>query len=122
MIPPASTSSSPTAEQPLGSVLLLYRAKLADTDAPLITPINLTQHWGFNLDASLGELDVRGHNLFLAADHFAERDADALALGTFASAAGTPHAHTGKLIGEGYPPTGYGDVIGYSELGSRGGC
>ncbi|KAI4520280.1 galactose mutarotase-like protein [Schizophyllum commune Loenen D] len=109
LIPPASTSSSPTAEQPLGSVLLLYRAKLADTDAPLVTPINLTQHWGFNLDASLGDLDVRGHNLFLAADHFAERDADALALGTFASAAGTPHAHTGKLIGEGYPPTGYDD-------------
>ncbi|KAL1657901.1 galactose mutarotase-like domain-containing protein [Schizophyllum commune] len=72
-------------------------------------PIGFGDHWGFNLDASLGDLDVRGHNLFLAADHFAERDADALALGTFASAAGTPHAHTGKLIGEGYPPTGYDD-------------
>ncbi|KAL1738613.1 galactose mutarotase-like domain-containing protein, partial [Schizophyllum fasciatum] len=115
LVPPAAPSAAvPTSPQPLGSIVLLYRAKLADAGAPLVTPLNLTQHWGFNLDASLGDADVRGHSLFLAADHYAERDADALPLGGFASAQGTPHAHTGKLVGEGYPAKGYGDLSGYS--------
>ncbi|TRM64525.1 galactose mutarotase-like domain-containing protein [Schizophyllum amplum] len=115
LVPPASSLT--TAEQALGSVTLVYRARLDDAAGPLVTPINITQHWGFNLEASLGadNLDVRQHALMLAADHFAERDADALPLGGFAAAAGTPHAHTGtlvgggKLVGDGYPPTGYDD-------------
>jgi aldose 1-epimerase len=38
----------------LGSLLLVYRYKVEGTDGkPTVTPVNLTHHWGFNLDASL---------------------------------------------------------------------
>ncbi|EED83291.1 predicted protein [Postia placenta Mad-698-R] len=55
--PPAAS-----AEWLLGSVVLIYRARLLDTDK--VTPINLTQHWGFNLDASLQDgQSVKDHTL-----------------------------------------------------------
>lgn len=35
----------------MGNVIIVYRAKLENEET--VTPVNLTQHWGFNLDASL---------------------------------------------------------------------
>ncbi|EKM58733.1 uncharacterized protein PHACADRAFT_27149 [Phanerochaete carnosa HHB-10118-sp] len=57
-----------TGEYCLGSLVIVYRAKLEGEDK--VTPINLTQHWGFNLDASLqdgSEPSVHGHRLQIKA-------------------------------------------------------
>ncbi|KAI0950664.1 hypothetical protein AcW1_007914 [Taiwanofungus camphoratus] len=96
-------------EWALGSVLLVYRAKLLDDDA--VTPINLTQHWGFNLDASLQQgLSVKDHKLTIKADHTLALGPDALSTGTLVPVVGTHHAHTEKAtraIGERFPENGY---------------
>lgn len=58
----------PGEEYDLGSIVLVYRAKLdVGQGEKVVTPVNLTQHWGFNLDASLKEyqeeVSVKGHTL-----------------------------------------------------------
>ena len=48
-----------TYERQLGSIVLIYRAKVRNDPegdgTKIVTPINLTQHWGFNLGASLND-------------------------------------------------------------------
>ncbi|KAG1821595.1 galactose mutarotase-like domain-containing protein [Suillus subaureus] len=95
----------------LGSIVILYRARLANEG---ITPINLTQHWGFNLDASLQEgesgkdkLSVKNHRLNIKASHMAELLPNSLPSGKYCPVGGTVHEHNDKLIKEGYPNHGY---------------
>ncbi|KAJ7129045.1 galactose mutarotase-like domain-containing protein [Mycena filopes] len=99
-------------EYDLGSVVFVYRAKLDEGERKVVTPVNLTQHWGFNLEGSQRENQespsVKGHTLTIKADHIVKRDADSLPTG-FIPSAGTPHEHAGKLIGEQYPEHGYDD-------------
>ncbi|KAI0822568.1 galactose mutarotase-like protein [Trametes gibbosa] len=104
----------------LGSVLLVYRAKLLDEKK--VTPINLTQHWGFNLDASLQDgpdpLSVKVHTISIKADHTVELNAEALSTGNLLPVAGTHHAHAEKTsgrIGEQFPEHGYDEFYLFSE-------
>ncbi|KAF8972331.1 galactose mutarotase-like domain-containing protein [Flammula alnicola] len=105
-------------ESSLGSVVLLYRAKLEDSNN--VTPVNLTQHWGFNLDASLQEepdkLSVKGHTLSIKADRIAQLDSNSLGTGKFIPVSTVPaHAHASKLIGEQIPQSGYDDYYLFEE-------
>ncbi|KAJ2929873.1 hypothetical protein H1R20_g7213, partial [Candolleomyces eurysporus] len=104
-----STNASVTAERPLGAVTIVYRAKL--NDQATVTPVNLTQHWGFNLNASLPshELTIKGHTLNLQTDHLVVRDADSLSTGFASTAGDAVHTHDGKQIGEHSPKAGYDD-------------
>ncbi|KAJ7195632.1 galactose mutarotase-like domain-containing protein [Mycena pura] len=111
-------------EYDLGSVVFVYRAKLAEGQGKLVTPVNLTQptqrrqHWGFNLEASQRgrePVSVKGHTLTVKSDRLVKRDADSLATG-FIPSAGTPHEHAGKLIGEQYPEQGYDDYYAFAPF------
>ncbi|CCL98625.1 uncharacterized protein FIBRA_00627 [Fibroporia radiculosa] len=103
------TTSEDKKEWNLGSVLLVYRAKLLDDSA--VTAVNLTQHWGFNLDASLQDgQSVKDHTLVIKADHTLELGPDANSSGLLAPVTGTHHAHVEKetrKIGEKFPENGY---------------
>ena len=101
------------AEIVVGSVVLVYRAALLSKD--VVTPINLTQHWGFTLDASLTEkygpeaLNIKGHRLTIKAPYICEVDATKMPTGKLISTDGTAHAHQHKVIGDNFPsPGGYG--------------
>ena len=101
------------AELAVGSVVLVYRAALLSKD--VVTPINLTQHWGFTLDASLTEkygpeaLNIKGHRLTIQAPYICEVDAIKMPTGKLISTDGTAHAHKKKVIGDNFPsPGGYG--------------
>ncbi|KAH9914979.1 galactose mutarotase-like protein [Fomitopsis serialis] len=93
----------------LGSVVLVYRAKLLDEGK--VTPINLTQHWGFNLDASLQQgQTIKDHKLTIKSDNTVALGPDANSTGTLAPVGGTHHAHAEKStrkIGERFPENGY---------------
>ncbi|KAJ7882285.1 galactose mutarotase-like domain-containing protein [Mycena leptocephala] len=109
-------------EYDLGSVVFVYRAKLDEGNKKIVTPVNLTQHWGFNLDGSHREnqgdaelLSVKGHTLTIKSDRIVKRDADSLPTG-FILSAGTPHEHTAKLIGDQYPEKGYDDYYVFSPF------
>ncbi|KAJ7111901.1 galactose mutarotase-like domain-containing protein [Mycena epipterygia] len=109
-------------EYDVGSVVFVYRAKLDEGDKKVVTPVNLTQHWGFNLDGSQREnqggtepLSVKGHTLTIKSDRIAKRDADSLSTG-FIPSAGTPHEHSSKLIGDQYPELGYDDYYAFSSF------
>ncbi|KAI0760986.1 galactose mutarotase-like protein [Trametes elegans] len=108
-----------TKEWNLGSVLIVYRAKLLDENT--VTPINLTQHWGFNLDASLQDgadtLSIKDHAISIKADHTIELNREGLSTGTLLPVAGTHHAHKEKAsgrIGEKFPERGYDEFYVFS--------
>jgi aldose 1-epimerase len=123
------SSQDPQSEYPLGAVLIIYRAKLIDGTTP--TPVNLTQHWGFNLDASLnarksraerekglygGPLDdVRAHTLSMPADAIIGLDADALSTGKLEPVQGGRDFTKGKTIGEGWPQNGYDEFFAWEK-------
>ncbi|KAL0580646.1 hypothetical protein V5O48_001376 [Marasmius crinis-equi] len=100
-------------EYHLGSIVYVYRARVDEG----VTPINLTNHWGFNLDASLKEgeqsLSVKDHTLLMKANRIADRDADNLYIGPMA--APTEHVHNGKRIGEDHPEPGYNDFYLFED-------
>ncbi|TFK36743.1 galactose mutarotase-like domain-containing protein [Crucibulum laeve] len=108
------------AEYDLGSVLLVYRAKL-DRETNTVTPVNLTQHWGFNLEASpkdtLETLSVKNHTLTIKADRVAKLDLDCLGTGSFLSVSDAPaHAHSSKKIGDLFPGgNGYDDYYAFED-------
>ncbi|KAJ3712023.1 galactose mutarotase-like protein [Lentinula raphanica] len=117
LIPPAEQErkyvkpgdSAAGAEWDLGSILYVYRAKVDKG----VTPVNLTQHWGFNLEASLkGEntLSVKNHNITIKADRIVARDTDSLNTGNYIQVSdATEHLHEGQKIGDKYPKLGYDD-------------
>lgn len=98
----------------LGSIVIIYRAKLAEGDKKVVTPVNLTQHWGFNLDASLKEgdnyLSVKDNVLTIKSDRITELNEVALATGNYTpTPPGSDHAHVNKRIGDRFPEKGYDD-------------
>ncbi|CAE6416204.1 unnamed protein product [Rhizoctonia solani] len=105
----------PSKNQPfqLGSVLIVYRYKVEGKDgADIVTPVNLTHHWGFNLDASLtapGEPtpDVKSQLLTIKAENTLELDSVGLATGKLSPTAGTPYEHNDTPIGQNFPSKGY---------------
>ncbi|TFL02352.1 galactose mutarotase-like protein [Pterulicium gracile] len=105
-------------EYELGSVVIVYRAKLQTENT--VTPVNLTQHWGFNLDASLKKDDastVKAHNLSIKSDRIVKRDAHSLATGFTPTKDDEAHTHNGKLIGDKFPvdANGYDDFYVFSD-------
>ncbi|KAI0073160.1 galactose mutarotase-like protein [Panus rudis PR-1116 ss-1] len=107
-------------ELKLGSVVIVYRAKLLEPGK--VTPINLTQHWGFNLDASLHDdistssttasdpLTIKDHKLTIQSSHILALDSHGLSKGELLNVKGTEHAHGEKeagRIGERFPGSGY---------------
>ncbi|KAH9916188.1 galactose mutarotase-like protein [Amylocystis lapponica] len=104
---------APGGEYNLGSVLLVYRAKLLDANT--VTPVNLTQHWGFNLDASLQEgLSVKDHKLTIKAiGQHACVYTELLSAGSLAPVKGTHHEHSGKKIGDAFE-SGYDEFYVFS--------
>ncbi|KAH9481106.1 Galactose mutarotase [Psilocybe cubensis] len=108
-----------TTENALGSIVIIYRAKL-NGETKTVTPVNLTQHWGFNLEASLQDgpesLLVKNHALTIKADHVAELGSNALATGNFIPVSTVPaHDHSGKLIGSEMPNSGYDDYYLFED-------
>ncbi|KAJ3793774.1 galactose mutarotase-like domain-containing protein [Lentinula aff. detonsa] len=106
---------APSAEWDLGSILYVYRAKVDKG----VTPVNLTQHWGFNLEASLkdGEdtLSVKNQNITIKSDRIVARDADSLNIGNFIPVtSATEHLHEGQKIGDKYPNLGYDDYYAFA--------
>ncbi|KAJ3997065.1 galactose mutarotase-like domain-containing protein [Lentinula boryana] len=106
---------APSAEWDLGSILYVYRAKVDKG----VTPVNLTQHWGFNLEASLkdGEdtLSVKNQNITIKSDRIVARDADSLNIGHFIPVtSATEHLHDGQKIGDKYPKLGYDDYYAFA--------
>ncbi|CAE6413583.1 unnamed protein product [Rhizoctonia solani] len=97
----------------VGSVLIVYRYKVEGKDgAATVTPVNLTHHWGFNLDASLtppGEPtpDVKTQLLTIKAENTLELDSVGLATGKLSPTAGTPYEHNDTPIGHNFPAKGY---------------
>ncbi|KDQ08725.1 hypothetical protein BOTBODRAFT_37725 [Botryobasidium botryosum FD-172 SS1] len=100
----------------LGSIVLVYRARVkeAEDGKKVVTPVNLTQHWGFNLDASVarapeGAPDVKDHRLTIQADHILELDSVGLATGNLVPVQGTTHDHrtAGPTMGERWREGGY---------------
>ncbi|EED80127.1 predicted protein [Postia placenta Mad-698-R] len=109
---PSLTPSLALEVLPLG--LTLHRLFVqADAKAytDKVTPINLTQHWGFNLDASLQDgQSVKDHTLTIRSSNTLELAPDANSAGSLAPVAGTHHAHAEKAtrsIGERFPAQGY---------------
>ncbi|KAF9260134.1 galactose mutarotase-like protein [Marasmius fiardii PR-910] len=100
-------------EYELGSIIYVYRAKVDKG----VTPVNLTNHWGFNLDASLKEgeetLSIREHTLSIKAKHIAELNGDSLFTGF--KDAPKEHVHDGKKIGDTHPDKGYDDFYLFEE-------
>ncbi|KAG8821415.1 hypothetical protein FRC17_009834 [Serendipita sp. 399] len=99
--------SNPNVEKhvSLGSLLVVYRARILEPSK--VTPVNLTQHWGFNLEASLRptpHLNVRDHNMRIDSEARIAIDTDLLPTGELEQNGGTPHDHTtGKKIGDLFP-------------------
>ncbi|KAG8937232.1 hypothetical protein FRC02_000001 [Tulasnella sp. 418] len=109
--------SGPTFEngiRHLGSLVLIYRAKiiLGDSEEKVVTPVNLTQHWGFNLDASIpnGQSptpDIKAHLLTIKSNNTLELQPNGLATGNLLPTTASPYEHAAKPIGKFFPPQGY---------------
>ncbi|KAF9476215.1 galactose mutarotase-like protein [Pholiota conissans] len=99
----------------LGSVILVYRAKLEEPNT--VTPVNLTQHWGFNLEASLREgISVKDHTLSIKSDRIAKLAPNSLGTGNYTLISeAQAHAHDSKLIGDRIPESGYDDYYLFEE-------
>lgn len=106
-------------ETPLGSILFVYRAKVLEEGK--VTPVNLTQHWGFNLEASLqgdeSTLDVKNHKLTIKAGHTIELDSSALSSGRLNPVQGTHHEHQEKPISDKFPQAGYDEFYVFDKPG-----
>ncbi|KAI0044026.1 galactose mutarotase-like protein [Auriscalpium vulgare] len=128
LLPPNGPATG-EGEVHLGSVVFIYRAKLVDDGPKIVTPINLTQHWGFNLDASLKEgpdpVSIKDNKLTIKASHTVDIDSSGLATGNLIAVAGTPHQHDNKPIvhnapvGDGSLGSGYGARSFLGHAGPR---
>ena len=95
---PSPSFDPQTYERQLGSVVLIYRAQVRNDPegdgTKIVTPINLTQHWGFNLDASCAvpegpTPDVKAHKLYINANKILEGDSVLLPTGKLIDIKGT---------------------------------
>ncbi|KAF8318379.1 galactose mutarotase-like protein [Clavulina sp. PMI_390] len=110
---PSREFDTKTYERNLGSVYLIYRAKVRNEPEgdgkKIVTPLNLTHHWGFNLDASyaapLGPApDVKEHKLYIKSENILEGDKVLLPTGKLVATKGTRFDFTGpdSTIGSRY--------------------
>ncbi|KIJ51518.1 hypothetical protein M422DRAFT_26924 [Sphaerobolus stellatus SS14] len=111
-VSPGTTQAAVTDEVHVGSLYVIYRAKLLSEGKREVTPINLTQHWGFNLDASLvkkGEPtpEIKDHNLFIKASNTIGLDDVALSTGKLIPVTGTPFDLRGVRLGDNWPARGH---------------
>jgi aldose 1-epimerase len=115
---PADKSDFDDPGYTLGSIIIIYRAKLEE-GSKTVTPVNLTQHWGFNLEASLQDgpdLLVNDHMLTIKADRIAELASNSLGTGNYISVSALPgHTHASKLIGHNMPASGYDDYYLFGD-------
>ncbi|KAG6370755.1 galactose mutarotase-like domain-containing protein [Boletus reticuloceps] len=139
LVPPVKPDLSTVSRHELGSIVIVYRAKLVDLPEGQkeVTPINLTQHWGFNLDVSMQDwrrntqgfesrFDYRGKlrlhcfsysqvsNVAYQASHIAELQPNSLPTGRCipvaeADNSSGAHIHDTKRIGDLFPGAGYDD-------------
>ncbi|EGN92376.1 hypothetical protein SERLA73DRAFT_191225 [Serpula lacrymans var. lacrymans S7.3] len=119
VVQPGPGRTTGGAEHELGSVVIVYRAKVDEkAGEKVVTPINITQHWGFNLDASLKDgpdsLSVMNHNMNMKSTHVAELLPNHLPSGNYipiaeADGGSGAHVHGNKRIGDGFPKGGYDD-------------
>lgn len=96
----------------LGQLAIVYRSRLTSSQPPVATPINLTQHWGFNLSASVQpppeNPSINTHTLRIDSEGTIELQPDFLATGNIAPIQpGGPFDHNGKLIGDKALASGY---------------
>lgn len=121
MTNPSRTFDPQTYERQLGSVLLIYRAKVRNEPEgdgkKIVTPVNLTHHWGFNLDASYAEPlgptpDVKEHKLYINSEKILEGDKVLLPTGKLIDIKGTRFDFTqpDQTIGSRYEG-GYGESL-----------
>ncbi|KAF7771706.1 hypothetical protein Agabi119p4_6017 [Agaricus bisporus var. burnettii] len=115
LVPSTSGHSSITK---LGHVVIAYRSKLADGKAG-VTPVNLTQHWGFNMNASLSDrlgteiATIKDHVIRIEADDIAKRDKLSLPTGDYTPVSSAPvyDFRKSKEIGKDFPEGGYDDYF-----------
>ncbi|KAG8948006.1 hypothetical protein FRC00_008825 [Tulasnella sp. 408] len=112
--PGSAPPSKLEGEYQLGSVIIVYRAKVeGEGGQKTVTPVNLTQHWGFNLDASLASgaagatPGVLSQNLTIKASDTIQLKTNGLATGNYDPTEGTHHEHKEKAIGDKFPDAGY---------------
>lgn len=135
LLQPNSSRAYDSGEFNLGSVLIIYRAKLLEEGK--ITPINLTQvcsifpdtlsrlnweppqHTGYNLDASVDQkaVPIHDHKLTIKGNRTVELHPDMLSTGQLTSHdPSSPHHflnHT--TIGSRYPETGYDNFFVFDQ-------
>ncbi|CDO71819.1 hypothetical protein BN946_scf184939.g43 [Trametes cinnabarina] len=111
----------------LGSVLLVYRAKLLDDNK--VTPINLTQDGPDSLSIKDHTISIKvchrpvfEGRIMLSfrekADHIIELNQEGLSTGTLLPVTGTHHAHAEKAtgrIGERFPDRGYDEFYLFKQ-------
>jgi len=104
-------------------VFIVYRAEVeprGNPTATAVTAINITQHWGFNLDASLRATDgptIKHHTIDIASDEILELGPGFIATGKLTPVKGTPHHHTDEhgILSQRYPEEGYDDYYLFSS-------
>ncbi|KXN82674.1 Aldose 1-epimerase [Leucoagaricus sp. SymC.cos] len=112
----------PSSAGKLGKVMIIYRSKL-NTEEKTVTPINLTQHWGFNLDASLAggkqpeTASVKEHQLKISADRIAKLGELALPTSDYTTVSAAPvyDFQKQKLVGKDFPASGYDDYFRFID-------
>ncbi|KZP00588.1 galactose mutarotase-like protein [Calocera viscosa TUFC12733] len=112
----------------LGQLAIIYRSRLSPGQAPTATPVNLTQHWGFNLSASsqppTGEPSVNGHQLRIDSKGTIDLTPVFLATGHLTpTAPGGKWDHTapgGKQIGQNAPGGGYDEFYVFDKPQTEG--
>ncbi|EJU04911.1 galactose mutarotase-like protein [Dacryopinax primogenitus] len=108
----------------VGQLAIVYRSRLAPGQEGVATPINLTQHWGFNLSAS-GEPqkpNVNSHNLKIDSRGTIDLTPVFLASGNITpTAPGGAYDHTqGKEIGQAAPAKGYDEFYLFKNAQNEG--
>jgi aldose 1-epimerase len=123
---PSRTFDPQTYERRLGSVVLIYRAQVRNEPevdgTKIVTPINLTHHWGFNLDASFAEAlgstpDAKSHKLYINANKILEGNEFLLPTGKLIDIKGTRFDFTepDTAVGSRYEG-GYGKEMNPSDF------
>lgn len=121
LLQPESPRPSASGEFNLGSVLFIYRARLLE--AGKVTPINLTQHTGYHLDASVDQkaIPIHDHKLTIKGSKTLELGPDMIPTGQLTSHnSDSPYyfqQHTS--IGSKYPEKGYDDFFVFDPTGDQ---
>ncbi|KAF5359879.1 hypothetical protein D9756_003611 [Leucocoprinus leucothites] len=111
----------PSSAGKLGSVVIVYRCRLNGREK-VVTSVNLTQHWGFNLEASLSggkqleAASVKEHELMIGADYIANLDGYYLPTGEYTPVSIRPSHDFWEpsLIGK-FPTSGYNDYFLFDD-------